>query len=78
MTSYDFHGFTIDQALKKIDAILGHLILDKKEINIELITGTGPLQAAITKYLNGNYDLDYRIYAHNLGALYITLKQYNF
>ena len=73
MREYDFHGMTVEEALKKMETIIGDVRIDGNCEDVRIITGRGPIRNAILK-LCDEYDFDHDFELGNDGALYITIE----
>ncbi|MBT6326117.1 MAG: Smr/MutS family protein [Bdellovibrionales bacterium] len=73
MKTYDLHGFTLEEALKLMDKVVGECRLEGGEHILCIITGRGIIRTKITKYFETN-KIDYRFELGNDGAYIITVE----
>lgn len=69
MLRKDLHGYTKEQAIRKVDEIVSLIRMTKSDnIRIEFITGSGIIRETVINTLRG-YDLDPHLQWGNQGVV---------
>jgi len=69
----DFHGMSLNEAVQKLDAIIGSLRLAGKSEDILLITGHGLIKKTFKEKLS-DYEIEYREQIGNSGAIIASIE----
>ena len=73
MIEYDFHGYTMHDAIHEVEMLIGDIRKRKATETIKFITGIGIIQISLTELLN-SYHIGYTYQLGNQGVLIAIIE----
>jgi len=73
MTTYDFHGYSLADAIHKVELIIGDIRNRGAREDVTFITGFGSIQINITGLLD-SYSLTYNFQPGNQGVILAIIE----
>ena len=72
MPTYDLHGYTLEDAIKLVDKVIGNLRMQQKEEDVKFITGKGVIRWPLMDYLR-DLGVEPRFELGNEGVIIVTV-----